>query len=104
MRKSVSRGIAAAALTAAAGLLLPLPALAATTSGNNPPQPNIVDDPNTSNLHNEFTFAPLGVPVFGLVEAALAAPNGIVPTALFPNGVVPSQVTKIPGQLANGGN
>ncbi|WP_433271716.1 hypothetical protein ACQPZF_13410 [Actinosynnema sp. CS-041913] len=69
--KNVSRALVAAvlaglALTGAAG-----PALA---------DPVVVDEPDTSDLHNLWTFTPvLGVPVLGLVQSVVKAPNGIIP-------------------------
>ncbi|MDX3662579.1 hypothetical protein PV646_35220 [Streptomyces sp. ID05-26A] len=41
--------------------------------------PVVVDKPDTSDLNDKWTFAPLGVPVFGLVESVVKAPNFIIP-------------------------
>lgn len=41
--------------------------------------PVVVDKPDTSDLNNKWTFAPLGVPVIGLVESVVKAPNFIIP-------------------------
>lgn len=71
MKKSLARGIAAAALT---GLVLTgaaSPALA---------DPVIVDEPDTGHLDNIWTFTPvLGIPVIGLVQQLVKAPNGLIP-------------------------
>lgn len=70
MKTTLARGLVAAAL---AGLVLTgaaAPALA---------DPVIVDEPDTSELENTWTFAPLGVPVFGLIQSVVRAPNGIIP-------------------------
>ena len=39
----------------------------------------VVDKPDTGDLTNKWTFAPLGVPVIGLVESVVKAPNFIIP-------------------------
>jgi hypothetical protein len=70
MKKSVTRVLVSAAL---AGLVLTgtaAPALA---------DPVIVDEPDTSQLNNVWTFAPLGVPVLGLIQSVVRAPTGIIP-------------------------
>ncbi|MFJ5990804.1 hypothetical protein [Lentzea sp. NPDC092896] len=41
--------------------------------------PVVVDKPDTSDLNNKWTTAPLGVPVFGLIESVVKAPNFIIP-------------------------
>ena len=41
--------------------------------------PVVVDKPDTGDLNNKWTFAPLGVPVIGLVESVVKAPNFIIP-------------------------
>jgi hypothetical protein len=66
MRKSIVGAIAFVALTLTAG-----PALA---------DPVIVDEPDTSGLNNTWTFAPLGIPVIGLVQSIVRAPNGLLPS------------------------
>ncbi|MER7011186.1 hypothetical protein ABT324_07145 [Saccharopolyspora sp. NPDC000359] len=35
----------------------------------------VVDEPDTSGLENKWTFAPLGVPVFGLVDSISGVPK-----------------------------
>jgi hypothetical protein len=71
MKKPFARTIVAAAL---AGLVLTgaaSPALA---------DPVIVDEPDTGGLENIWTFTPvLGIPVLGLVQQLVKAPNGIIP-------------------------
>jgi hypothetical protein len=70
MKKSIARVAVSAALT---GLVLTgaaAPALA---------NPVTVDEPATSDLENPWTFAPLGVPVFGLIQSVVRAPNGLIP-------------------------
>ncbi|WP_257901177.1 hypothetical protein [Saccharothrix obliqua] len=64
-----------AALAAAlAGLLLTGAAAPAWAD------PAVVDEPDTSDLHNVWTFTPvLGVPLLGLVQSVVKAPNGIIP-------------------------
>lgn len=65
-RTLVATALAGLALTAAAA-----PALA---------DPVIVDEPDTSNLNNVWTVTPvLGVPVLGLVQSVVRAPNNILP-------------------------
>lgn len=55
------------------------PALAAET-----PAPNngviVVDEPDTSGLENIWTFAPLGVPVIGLIQSINGVPGKILPS------------------------
>lgn len=57
-------------------------AAAAVLLGGTPAfaDPAIVDEPDTSQLSNVWTFAPLGVPVFGVIQSVVKAPNGIIPT------------------------
>ncbi|MFD2395746.1 hypothetical protein ACFSVJ_00740 [Prauserella oleivorans] len=40
----------------------------------------IVDEPDTSDLHNVYTVAPLGVPVFGLIRSVAGVPGKILPS------------------------
>ncbi|MBE1468331.1 hypothetical protein [Kibdelosporangium phytohabitans] len=60
-------------ITAVAATLFVLSAVPATAD------PVIVDEPDTSDLNNTWTFAPLGIPVFGLIQSVVKAPNGIIP-------------------------
>jgi hypothetical protein len=68
LRGTVAALIAGAALTAAAS-----PALA--------DEPEVVDEPDTSDYEDKYTFAPLGVPVIGLIQSVSAVPGKIVPGA-----------------------
>ncbi|MBN6036298.1 hypothetical protein [Amycolatopsis sp. 195334CR] len=70
MKKSLARGVAAAVLYGIALVGVAAPALA---------DPVIVDEPDTSELNNIWTFAPLGVPVLGLVQSVVKAPNNLIP-------------------------
>ncbi|MGC7093914.1 hypothetical protein ACPZ19_04555 [Amycolatopsis lurida] len=70
MKKSIARGVAAAVLSGMALVGVSAPALA---------DPVIVDEPDTSELNNIWTFAPLGVPVLGLVQSVVKAPNNLIP-------------------------
>ncbi|QFU94013.1 hypothetical protein [Amycolatopsis sp. YIM 10] len=70
MRKSIARGVAAAVLSGIALVGVAAPAQA---------DPVIVDEPDTSELNNIWTFAPLGVPVLGLVQSVVKAPNNLIP-------------------------
>jgi len=77
MRKLVVRGVAATALATLALAGAAAPALAAE-------DPNggvaVVDEPDTSNLNNIYTVAPLGVPVLGLIRSINAVPGKILPS------------------------
>ncbi|SDC45956.1 hypothetical protein [Actinokineospora iranica] len=70
MIKNLARAVVAAAMAGLAFTGAAAPALA---------DPVIVDEPDTSDLNDTWTFAPLGVPVFGLIPVILRAPNGIIP-------------------------
>ncbi len=73
------RALAGTALVAAASLTVPVaPALA--DGGPNNGQPNVVDEPDTSNLNNTWTFAPLGIPVFGVIQAVSDVPQRLLPS------------------------
>ena len=39
-----------------------------------------MDEPDTSNLNNIYTFAPAGVAVLGLIRSLNAAPGKILPS------------------------
>lgn len=73
----IKRIAASAALAAAATLALSAPAMAATQE--QPGDPLVSGQPDTSGLQNKWTFAPLGVPVFGLVDSVIAVPGKILP-------------------------
>ncbi|WP_134733119.1 hypothetical protein [Amycolatopsis nivea] len=76
MKKTVVRAVAATALAGAAVLGAAAPALAAT---QDQPGVVVVDEPDTSNLNNIWTFAPLGVPVLGLIQSLNGVPGRILP-------------------------
>ncbi|WP_028850851.1 hypothetical protein [Thermocrispum municipale] len=73
MKRTLLRGTVAAVMTGAALFASASPALA--------DEPEIVDEPDTSNYHDKYTFAPLGVPVIGLIQSLSAAPGKIIPGA-----------------------
>jgi hypothetical protein len=70
MKKSIARVVVSTAL---AGFVLTGAASAALAD------PVIVDQPDTGGLNNTWTFAPLGVPVLGLVQSIVRAPNVLLP-------------------------
>ncbi|GAB3380447.1 hypothetical protein [Amycolatopsis echigonensis] len=76
MKKTVVRAAAATLLSGAAVLGAAAPALAAA---QDQPGVTVVDEPDTSNLNNIWTFAPLGVPVLGLVQSLNGVPGRILP-------------------------
>ncbi|MGW4397543.1 hypothetical protein ACWEHA_19850 [Amycolatopsis nivea] len=76
MKKTVVRAAAATALAGAAVLGVAAPALAAT---QDQPGVVVVDEPDTANLNNIWTFAPLGVPVLGLIQSLNGVPGRILP-------------------------
>ncbi|GAA4619219.1 hypothetical protein [Saccharopolyspora hordei] len=71
-KRNTYRAVAAAALAGVAVLGAGPAALA-----DAPRQDGvaIVGEPDTSDLHNKYTFAPLGVPVFGLLESVANVPK-----------------------------
>ena len=73
MKKSLARGVVVTALAAAAFAGTAAPAFAAGDV-------QVVDEPDTSQLNNIYTFAPLGVPVLGLVRSVNAVPGKILPS------------------------
>ncbi|MGW7535664.1 hypothetical protein [Amycolatopsis sp. NPDC054798] len=76
MKNTVVRAVAATALAGAALLGAAAPALAAT---QDQPGVTVVDEPDTSHLNNIWTFAPLGVPVLGLIQSLNGVPGRILP-------------------------
>ncbi|GAA0601707.1 hypothetical protein GCM10010174_17080 [Kutzneria viridogrisea] len=68
----MTRKIVVPALLAATMLGFAAPAMADTAPSGGGVV--VVDQPDTSNLNNIWTFAPLGVPVFGAIQAVLQAP------------------------------
>ncbi|RKT86021.1 hypothetical protein SAMN05421805_1011124 [Saccharopolyspora antimicrobica] len=71
-KQNTCRALTAAVLTGAA-LLGAAPAAIAEA----PRQDGVavVDEPDTSELNNKWTFAPLGVPVFGLIDSLSGVPK-----------------------------
>ncbi|HEY3465752.1 MAG TPA: hypothetical protein VGL47_11525 [Amycolatopsis sp.] len=74
MKKNLARAAGAAVLAGAALLGAAAPALAAT------PDVVVVDEPDTSGLNNIWTFAPLGVPVLGLIQSVNGVPGKLLPS------------------------
>jgi hypothetical protein len=76
MKKTFTRTVAIVALAGAGVLGASMPALAATAD-----QPGVVvvDEPDTSGLNNLWTFAPLGVPVLGLLQSINGVPGKLLP-------------------------
>ncbi|PXY28589.1 hypothetical protein [Prauserella flavalba] len=81
MKKTLARGVATGALAGLAVVGAAAPALAAAP-GPAPSESDvvIVDEPDTSDLHNVYTVAPLGVPVLGLIRSINAVPGKLLPT------------------------
>ncbi len=74
MKKNLARAAGAAVLAGAALFAAAAPALADT------PGVVVVDEPDTSGLNNIWTFAPLGVPVLGLIQSINGVPGKILPS------------------------
>lgn len=72
----IQRSLAIPGLACAALLATAAPALAEdATAPSAADDVTIVDEPDTSDLHNKWTFAPLGVPVFGLIDSVQDVPD-----------------------------
>ncbi|MGW5716602.1 hypothetical protein ACWEVP_10610 [Amycolatopsis sp. NPDC003865] len=71
----MKKTLAVAVLTGAAlfGAAAPAPAADA-------PGVVVVDEPDTSGLNNIWTFAPLGVPVLGLIQSVNGVPGKLLPS------------------------
>jgi len=76
MNHHLRRGLAATLLAGTALLGTGAAAVAAPAD-----QPVIVDQPDTGDLHNKWTFAPLGVPVLGLLDSVADVPGKLLPGA-----------------------
>ncbi|MBB4686479.1 hypothetical protein [Amycolatopsis jiangsuensis] len=76
MRTTLARATAVVALAGAGVLGVAVPALAATQDDG----VVVVDEPDTSGLNNIWTFAPLGVPVLGLIQSLNGVPGKILPS------------------------
>ncbi|MFE6609394.1 hypothetical protein [Amycolatopsis sp. NPDC057786] len=77
MKKTFGRAVAGAALAGLVVLGSAAPALAAQDTPNDVV---VVDEPDTSDLNNIWTFAPLGVPVLGLVQSLNGVPGRLLPS------------------------
>ncbi|MET7994533.1 hypothetical protein ABZU76_26940 [Amycolatopsis sp. NPDC005232] len=77
MKKTLARATAIAAFAGAATLVASGPALASTSDT---PGVVVVDEPDTSDLNNIWTFAPLGVPPLGLVQSLGGLPGKLLPS------------------------
>jgi hypothetical protein len=77
MKKSLVRGFVVLALGGIALTGAAVPAVAAESA---PGDVAVVDEPDTSELNNIYTFAPLGVPVLGFVRSLNAVPGKILPS------------------------
>ncbi|MFD9959122.1 hypothetical protein [Amycolatopsis sp. NPDC058986] len=81
MKKTLARAAAIATLASVGVLGAAVPALAATTSAQDAPGGvTVVDEPDTTNLNNIWTFAPLGVPVLGLIQSLNGVPGRLLPS------------------------
>jgi hypothetical protein len=79
MKKSLARTTATVVLAGLAIVGVAAPAVAAESSVQN----NgviVVDEPNTADLNNIWTFAPLGVAVIGLIQSVNGAPGKLLPS------------------------
>lgn len=74
MSNTASRAITASVLAGAALLTLAPAAVAAPVQAAQD-GPAIVDQPDTGDLNDKWTFAPVGVPVFGLIDSVLGVPG-----------------------------
>jgi hypothetical protein len=78
MKKNLVRLVAGATLAGIAVLGAAVPALASTQDA--PGGVVVVDEPDTTNLNNLWTFAPAGVAVLGLLQSVNGVPGKILPT------------------------
>ncbi|MFC9258049.1 hypothetical protein ACFWMR_10705 [Amycolatopsis thailandensis] len=77
MKKTFVRAVTGAALAGLVVLGSAAPALAAQEA---PSDVVVVDEPDTSDLNNIWTFAPLGVPVLGLIQSLNGVPGKLLPS------------------------
>ncbi|MFJ8910378.1 hypothetical protein [Amycolatopsis sp. NPDC102389] len=77
MKKTFVRAVTGAALAGLVVLGSAAPALAAQGEPNDVV---VVDEPDTSDLNNIWTFAPLGVPVLGLIQSLNGVPGRLLPS------------------------
>ncbi|HEV7977065.1 hypothetical protein [Amycolatopsis sp.] len=74
----MKKTLAAVVLAGLAVVGFASPALAAETPQNNGVV--VVDEPDTTDLENIWTFAPLGVPVLGLIQSVNGVPGKLLPS------------------------
>ncbi|GAB2667631.1 hypothetical protein GCM10027271_29060 [Saccharopolyspora gloriosae] len=79
MNASLRRGLAASALVGTALLGSAATAVAAPQPAPEEDGVVIVDQPDTGDLHNKWTFAPLGIPVLGLLDSVAGVPGKLLP-------------------------
>ncbi|OXM53868.1 hypothetical protein [Amycolatopsis alba] len=77
MKKTFVRAVTGAALAGLVVLGSAAPALAVQSAPNDVV---VVDEPDTSDLNNIWTFAPLGVPVLGLIQSLNGVPGKLLPS------------------------
>jgi hypothetical protein len=81
MKKTLVRTVTGAALAGLVALGSAAPALAATPlAQDSSSDVVVVDEPDTSDLNNIWTFAPLGVPVLGLIQSLNGVPGRLLPS------------------------
>jgi hypothetical protein len=79
MKNSLSRTTATVVLAGLAIVGVAAPAVAAES----PAQNNgvvVVDEPDTTDLNNIWTFAPLGIAVIGLIQSVNVVPGKLLPS------------------------
>ncbi|OLT48951.1 hypothetical protein BJF85_10820 [Saccharomonospora sp. CUA-673] len=79
MKKTIARGVVGATL-AGALLVAGLGAGTAAAATESPDEVPVVDEPDTSDLNNIYTVAPLGVPVLGLIQSVADVPGKLLPS------------------------
>ncbi|MEV0055335.1 hypothetical protein AB0H34_33165 [Saccharopolyspora shandongensis] len=72
MKRTAGRAVAASLLAGVALFGAGPAALAEAPQGDGVA---VVDEPDTGDLNNKWTFAPLGVPVFGLIDSISGVPK-----------------------------
>ncbi|MEV6907893.1 hypothetical protein [Amycolatopsis sp. NPDC051071] len=77
MKKTLNRAITGAVLAGLVVLGSAAPALAVQAAPNDVV---VVDEPDTSDLNNIWTFAPLGVPALGLIQSLNGVPGRLLPS------------------------
>ena len=81
MKKTLIRTITGTALAGLVALGSAAPALAATPlAQDSSGDVVVVDEPDTSDLNNIWTFAPLGVPVLGVIQSLNGVPGKLLPS------------------------